>query len=236
VAPDDRSLLAAVLVTAIGGLVAGIALARRRGLLPSRWIAVQDWTAVLAAGLSGGAAAIHFAVIGEHFAEYALYGVLFALLAWFQMGWAFAYLARRDARLAGLAVAVNAGAIVVWVISRTAGLPIGPEPWTPEAIGPLDAVATGLELAMIAALGLGLLPPRMADKARLPLDAAIAYVGSTFLAMSILTTAAFASVGAAGHGGAVHQDSGTGHESDGPASHQHEPPSPGAGTSPSPSR
>jgi hypothetical protein len=236
VGPEASSLLAAVLVAAIGALVIGIALTERRGLLPSRSIAVQDWTGVLAAGLSVGAAAIHFAVIGEHYAEYPAYGVFFALLAWFQIGWAFAYVVRRDARLAGLAVVVNAGAIVVWVLSRTAGLPIGPEPWTPEAIGPLDTVATALEAAMIAVLGLGLLPARLATRARLPLDAAIAYVGSAFLAMSIVTTAAFASAGEAAHGAAAHGHSGTGHESEAPGLDLHEPASPSARSSSSPSR
>ena len=36
------------------------------------------------ATLSIGAAAIHFAVIGEHFAEYVLFGVFFSVVGWFE--------------------------------------------------------------------------------------------------------------------------------------------------------
>src|SRR5215469_4359432 len=37
--------------------------------------------------LSVGAAAIHFAVVFEHFAEYILYGVFFLVIAWAQLIW-----------------------------------------------------------------------------------------------------------------------------------------------------
>ena len=39
------------------------------------------------AALSTGAAAIHFAVMFEHFGEYFLYGVFFLVLAWAQLVW-----------------------------------------------------------------------------------------------------------------------------------------------------
>jgi len=39
------------------------------------------------AALSVGAATIHFAVVFEHFAEYALYGVFFLVISWAQMIW-----------------------------------------------------------------------------------------------------------------------------------------------------
>src|SRR6202050_1411579 len=39
------------------------------------------------AALSAGAAAIHFAVVFEHFAEYALYGVFFLVISWAQVIW-----------------------------------------------------------------------------------------------------------------------------------------------------
>jgi hypothetical protein len=37
------------------------------------------------AAFSVGAAAIHFAVVFEHFAEYALYGVFFLVISWAQV-------------------------------------------------------------------------------------------------------------------------------------------------------
>ena len=39
------------------------------------------------AALSVGAAAIHFAVVFEHFAEYTLYGVFFLVISWAQLIW-----------------------------------------------------------------------------------------------------------------------------------------------------
>ena len=39
------------------------------------------------AAFSVGAAAIHFAVVFEHFAEYALYGVFFLMISWAQVIW-----------------------------------------------------------------------------------------------------------------------------------------------------
>jgi hypothetical protein len=39
------------------------------------------------AALSTGAAAIHFAVMFEHFSEYTLYGAFFLVLAWAQLVW-----------------------------------------------------------------------------------------------------------------------------------------------------
>src|SRR4029453_16572025 len=38
--------------------------------------------------LSLAAAGIHFAVMGEHFQEYVVFGVFFSLVAWFQALWA----------------------------------------------------------------------------------------------------------------------------------------------------
>ena len=39
------------------------------------------------ASLSAAAAAIHFAVVFEHFKDYLLYGVFFLVLAWAQLIW-----------------------------------------------------------------------------------------------------------------------------------------------------
>ena len=36
----------------------------------------------------------------------------------------------------------------LWMISRTSGLPIGPQPWAPESVGALDSIATANEIAL----------------------------------------------------------------------------------------
>ena len=44
----------------------------------------------------------------------------------------------------------NGAMVEVWAVSRTTGLPVGPDPWMPEALGALDLLATGLEIVLIA--------------------------------------------------------------------------------------
>ncbi len=103
---------------------------------------------IAAALLSAGAAAIHASVAGPHFDEGALYGLLFVATALFQAGWAALVLAP-SVRLLGAGVVVNAGVIGAWAVSRTFGLPYGPEPWTAEPVAPLDLAATSFELGIV---------------------------------------------------------------------------------------
>ena len=102
------------------------------------------------ASLSAGAAAIHFAVIFEHFTEYALYGVFFLVISWAQLIWAAIVLWRPSRLWLWLGVAGNAVVVAVYVASRTAGLPIGPDVGNPEPVGGLDVVSVVLEVALIA--------------------------------------------------------------------------------------
>ena len=46
--------------------------------------------------------------------------------------------------------------MVVWVISRTSGMPLGPEPWTPERVGAADLIATADELGLAVLVALHL--------------------------------------------------------------------------------
>ena len=115
------------------------------------------------ASLSVGAAAIHFAVIFEHFTEYALYGVFFLVISWAQMIWAAVVLWRPSRLWLWLGLAGNALVIVVYVASRTTGLPIGPDVGSPEPVGGLDVVSTILELALVAGCAALLWRPSLAD-------------------------------------------------------------------------
>jgi hypothetical protein len=196
----DEGALVAMLLLGLAALLATTALVDRRGLLTQRAVPFGRWTAVLAAGLSLGAAAIHFGVIGDHFAEYPPYGVAFAALAWFQVGWAIAYLAAPARRVAAVGAAINAGAIVVWLLSRTVGLPIGPEPGELEPVGPLDVLASAMELALIGLLLWNLAGNRIRLRPALSATSATAVVGSGLLMIVVSTSAAFAAAGADGHG------------------------------------
>jgi len=100
--------------------------------------------------LSMGAAWIHLAVTGEHLAEFWLFGAFFATIAAVQAVWAIAVLLRPTTFVCVSGVIVNAGIVAIWVTSRTIGMPLGPEPWTPEPLGILDLVSTTLELLIVA--------------------------------------------------------------------------------------
>jgi hypothetical protein len=116
------------------------------------------------AALSVGAAAIHFAVIFEHFDEYVLYGAFFLVLSWAQMIWAAVVLWRPSRPWLWLGIAGNALVIAVYVASRTVGLPIGPDVNHPEPVGALDVVSIVLEAALIAGCAALLWRPSLADR------------------------------------------------------------------------
>ncbi|WP_343989805.1 hypothetical protein [Terrabacter terrae] len=118
-------------------------------------------------GLAGalvGAAVIHLVVVPEHLAEWAAAGLFFLVLAVAQLVVAGAALVR-PGRLSWLAaVVVSAGPVVLWAVSRTVGLPLGPEPGVPEALGIADLAGALLETAAVAlALSLRSRPDRSVD-------------------------------------------------------------------------
>jgi hypothetical protein len=101
------------------------------------------------AAFSWAAAAVHAVVAVPHFEEFPLFGAAFVAVALAQGAWAVLAFRACDRRRLGAGIALNAGVLAVWAISRTAGLPIGPEPGEPEAVGLAD-LATGVdELALI---------------------------------------------------------------------------------------
>jgi hypothetical protein len=104
---------------------------------------------------SASAALIHVMAASHHFAEWWLFGTGFVVMAVVQLVTAIA-LERTRWRLAPLAaVVVNVPIVVLWVWSRTLGLPFGPEAGEPEAIGIADALCTVTELVIVGgALGL----------------------------------------------------------------------------------
>ncbi len=104
------------------------------------------------ATLSLGAGAIHFAVISEHFAEYWVFGVFFAALAWYQAIWAVLYALRPRRMLGSTAILVNAGTVALWLWTRTIGVPIGPKAGEVEPIGAPDVAATIFEVAIVVGL------------------------------------------------------------------------------------
>jgi hypothetical protein len=98
---------------------------------------------------SSGAAGIHASVCADHFHEFFAFGVFFVVAAALQAVWA-VVICLRPTRAALLAGAVgNLFVVLLWAVSRTFGLPIGPEAWHPEAVSTLDVLASVLEVALV---------------------------------------------------------------------------------------
>ena len=110
---------------------------------------VLRWSAAL---LTAAAAAIHFAVIPEHFDEDWAFGVFFAASAWAQVLWAL-LVVRSDAHRSLVAgIAGNLTIAIVWAASRTTGVPFGPDPGSREAVDLIDLLATTLEILAVGAV------------------------------------------------------------------------------------
>ena len=113
-----------------------------------------------------GAAVIHFMVTPDHLEEFVLFGVFFLGLGIFQAVWAGGILLKPNTLVVAAGVLVSVLVIGVWALSRTAGLPIGPEAGEPEAVGLSDVLATALE-GLIALGGTYLLVrPRRSPEGR----------------------------------------------------------------------
>jgi len=109
-----------------------------------------------AALASLGAAAVHFAVVGEHFGEWWLYGSFFAVVAWLQAAWALFAVRGVSGALAWTGAIGNGAVMLIWSLSRTVGVPAGPNAGEVEGIALADVVATSLEVFIVAACLLSL--------------------------------------------------------------------------------
>jgi hypothetical protein len=137
--------------------------------------------------LSMGAAVIHFVVIPGHWDEYWGQGLFFIVAAIAQLLWA-VWVLVAPARVLYLAGAAgNAAIVVLWVVTRTAGVPAGPGAGEREAVEFADTLATAFEvLLVIGALALARSAP--ARPIRWPAGALPASVVGALL-VAALTTA-----------------------------------------------
>jgi hypothetical protein len=138
---------------------------------------------------SAGAAAIHFGVAREHVAEWWLFGVFFVGSALAQLAWAIGALVRRTASILVAGAVGNAAIIALWVVTRTSGLPFGPDAGGAEAVGVADVAASVLESVIVLGT-IVLLFGRGVGTTRLRAVPAIAFVGPVVVG---LTTAALVS-------------------------------------------
>ncbi len=126
--------------------------------------------------LTWASAVIHAVVVPEHLREWGPAGAFFIAVALAQLAWG-ALIYRRPTRrwlLAG--VYGNVALVGIWLVSRSIGVPIGPDAGHPEALGARDALATLNEVFAVGITGLLLtgrtLPNRLTSGSAASLAAA----------------------------------------------------------------
>ncbi len=103
--------------------------------------------------ISIATAVIHFAVSGEHFQEYWLFGVFMLVVAWLQLSWAMLAIARPSRLLLWGGAILDTAVVVVYIVTRTIGDVIGPTPRVLEPFGFGDGLCTVLEAMVVAGCG-----------------------------------------------------------------------------------
>src|SRR5204863_7444215 len=99
----------------------------------------------LAAALPVGAGGVHFAMAPSPCGESTAEGVGFLVVAWLQMGLAVAVVFRYSRRVQIAVVAVSAGCIEAWAVSRTVGFPFGAHAGHAESVTIVDGLAVATE-------------------------------------------------------------------------------------------
>lgn len=121
----------------------------RPELPPSSALRLAAFASVVAAG-------IHVAVAPEHFHESVLYGAFFVVAAACQLMGAAALLVLRSRLLASLVAGGNALIVMLWLVTRVTGIPLGPQAGEVERFQLLDVSASTAEAAIVVCCVLAL--------------------------------------------------------------------------------
>lgn len=106
----------------------------------------------VAASLAILAGLIHFGVMPEHFEEALEFGVFMLVVGVAQVAAGLLLLLRPSRQIVIAAMLGTLAVFVIYAVSRTAGLPVGHEPWRPEKIQPIDLISKATELALFLSL------------------------------------------------------------------------------------
>jgi hypothetical protein len=100
--------------------------------------------------LLGLASSLIHALVGrEHFREWVVYGLFFVCASALQAAWSILLLAHPSRSLLVLGAIGNAAVVSLFLISRTVGIPFGPDSFQPEALDGFGIAATGCEVAVL---------------------------------------------------------------------------------------
>jgi hypothetical protein len=138
-----------------------------------------------------GAAMIHADQIGVHLEEWPPAGLTFIGLAFVQMGLAVMVLFRPSRPAYEASLVVSLFTVALWAVSRSTGLPFGPEAGGPEAVGRPDLIASGLEVVTAGGALAALVGVR---STRIPSGKAVmaSWVTALAFAVALVTWAAVA--------------------------------------------
>jgi hypothetical protein len=131
-------------------------------------------------------AAIHLTAGRAHLSEWWLLAALFVAAAVLQAAWTTRVWRHDSTPLLLAGVALNLGIALVWALSRTRGLPIGPDRFEPEGIGLLDLQST-VDEVLVCVLALSAVSPLRRLGSRLAYGvelASLAAVATSFLALA----------------------------------------------------
>jgi hypothetical protein len=137
--------------------------------------------------------------MGEHFQEYVVFGMFFSLVAWFQALWALGVVVAPTRWTLAAGLVANAAIACVWLVSRTAGVPIGPEPGIAEPAGLLDVLSTVLELLIVVVCAALLFRGQYSQPSGRKRSRAL-FVGVLALGLIVLSTIEIAAAGEDEHG------------------------------------
>ncbi|MGH2683394.1 MAG: hypothetical protein ACRDIX_09205 [Actinomycetota bacterium] len=172
---------------------------RGGGEAGAAWRTVARGAAVL---FLSGSAVIHFSQVEVHLEEWRPAGMTFLALAGAEVVLVVATLiaASRATYLAG--IWVSQATILLWILSRTVGIPFGPEAFEPESVGRPDLMATILEgLTIVALLPLFLDRPMGTGRVRASASTYLAIAAVALLTVSSTWVAVLPAGGCDTHDG-----------------------------------
>jgi hypothetical protein len=174
-------------------------------------VSIGHYVRWIAAVFSATAGAVHLGYAPHHLEEDWAHGWFFIAVGAAQVAFAILFVNRPRRWVWVTAIALNLGVTVTWVLSRTVGLPVGPEALRSEAVSTPDVVCVALGLGVVALGALALLAPNALDRPvrdRLGTGAVTGFVSVlAILTGAVMLTPTYTST----HTSTPHAESGQGH-------------------------